>query len=95
VLACSPTLHVIAEGMMRIPELILSRQFEDAVTEFRNYYDVIVIDGPLVSEVAACRAVHDVVDGAVLVCPKAGSTEIAEASALFSQKRFSTVLAAG
>lgn len=95
VLACAPTLHVIAEGVMRIPELILSRQFEDAVSELRNYYDVIVIDGPLVSEVAACRAVQDVVDGVVLVCPKAGSSEVAEASALFSQKRFSTVLAAG
>lgn len=95
VLACSPSLHVLAEGVMRIPELILSRQFEDCVQQLREYYDVIVVAGPVVSEVAACRAVQDVVDGVVLVCPKGGTSEIAEASALFSQKRFSTVLATG
>ncbi|HEY8946184.1 MAG TPA: hypothetical protein VIM73_18160, partial [Polyangiaceae bacterium] len=95
VLACSPSLHVLAEGVMRIPELILSRQFEDCVLELRQYYDVIVIAGPLVSEIAASRAVQDVVDGVVLVCPSGATSEIAEASALFSQKRFSTVLATG
>jgi Mrp family chromosome partitioning ATPase len=95
VLACSASLHVLAEGVMRIPELILSRQFEDCVMELRQYYDVIVISGPTVSEIAACRAVQDVVDGGVLVCPKGGTSEIGEASALFSQKRFSTVLATG
>lgn len=95
VLACSPTLHVLAEGMMSLPELVLSQQFEDAVHELRDYYDMIVVSGPVTSEIAASRAVNDVVDGVVLVCKKAGSSEIADASAQFSTKRFSTVLAAG
>lgn len=94
VVACSPTLHVLAEGVMSMPELILSRQFEDAVRELRNYYDVIVISGPLISQGAACRAVQDVVDGMILACPEAASPEIEEAAQLFSKKRFSLVLTA-
>ncbi|MGC4093543.1 MAG: hypothetical protein QM756_37725 [Polyangiaceae bacterium] len=91
VVECSPSLHVLAEGGERAPELILSRPFEDCVRDVRGYYDFIVIDGPPLANTAACRAVHDVVDGIVFAHVRFGQAEIAEARALFSGKRMSIV----
>lgn len=94
VVECSPALHVLAEGVMRAPELIRSPQFAQAMRDLREHYDFIVINAPLTSEKAACRAVQDLVDGVIVVYPKTSSPPLAEASSLFSEKRYSTVLAA-
>jgi Mrp family chromosome partitioning ATPase len=91
VVECSPTLHVLAEGLHSTPELILSRPFEDCVTELRSFYDFIVIDGPAVSNVPACRAVNDVIDAAVLLTGGSAANELAQAGLLFPDKRLSVV----
>jgi Mrp family chromosome partitioning ATPase len=95
VLECTTSLHVLAEGVMRTPELIRSPVFAECVRELRTFYDFVVVDAPLTTELAAYRALHDVVDGIVLVSPSGEAPELAETTALFSEKRFSTVLAAG
>lgn len=92
VVECAPTLHVMAEGVMRSPGLILSNHFEDAVRSFRNYYDFIVIDGPIASAEVDCRALDSVIDGLVLVTPAAGSPWLAQALGVFTEKRYSRVL---
>jgi Mrp family chromosome partitioning ATPase len=92
VVSCAKTLHVLAEGVMRAPGLVLSTQFEQSVSELRGFYDFIVIDGPLTSGEVDCRAIDAVVDGVILVCPKANQAALAHALLLFSEKRFTTVV---
>ena len=95
VIECGPTLHVIAEGIMRAPGLILSSHFEDCLRSFRSVYDLIIIDGPPVSAEVDCRALDGLIDGAVLVSPESGSPWLVQASQIFSPKRFSTMVAVG
>jgi Mrp family chromosome partitioning ATPase len=92
VIECSPTLHVLAEGIMRSPGLILSVRFEESLLTLRTYYDLIVIDGPPASAEVDCRALAGVVDGAIVVSPAAGAPDLARACSLFPDKRFSTVV---
>ena len=92
IVECTPTLHVLAEGMMRAPGLILSIQFEESVRSLRTYYDFIVIDGPLASAPVDCRALSSVIDGIVIIAPEEGSPEVPAACALFPEKAFSTVI---
>jgi Mrp family chromosome partitioning ATPase len=92
VIECSPTLHVLAEGIMRSPGLILSMRFEASVLSLRTYYDLIVVDGPPASTEVDCRALAGLVDGAIVVAPHHGSPDLARACALFGERRFSTVV---
>ena len=87
VVECKPSLHVIGEGVMRSPGLLLSNQFEQAMREFRSFYDIVVIDAPVAPNEADGRAIADVVDGAVVVGPANRSTEILEVSRIFSGKK--------
>jgi len=64
VIECKPSLHVLAEGIMRTPGLLLSNLFEKATRELRTYYDVIVIDAPIAPNESDGQAIADVVDGA-------------------------------
>jgi Mrp family chromosome partitioning ATPase len=89
VLGCSRSLHVLAEGMMRSPGLLLSRQFAECLRELRTYYDFIVIDGPTASLDVDSGALDAVTDGVVTVCPAKGSASIAHMQNLFTRKRFS------
>jgi Mrp family chromosome partitioning ATPase len=86
VIELQKSLHVLAEGVMRSPGLLLSNQFEQAMRELRGYYDVIVLDAPLAPSEAESRAIADVVDGLLLVASKERSQEIAEIGALFPEK---------
>jgi Mrp family chromosome partitioning ATPase len=92
VVECGPSLHVIGEGIMRSPGLILSNHFEDSLRSFRSVYDIVVIDGPPISSEADCRALDSLVDGLVLVSPETGSPGLVHAGSIFSEKRFSTVV---
>lgn len=92
VIECSPTLHVLAEGIMRSPGLILSVRFEQSIQSLRSYYDLIVIDGPPAYAEIDARALASAVDGGIVVSPNAGSPDLARACALFAERRFSTVL---
>jgi Mrp family chromosome partitioning ATPase len=92
VVECAPTLHVIGEGIMRSPGLILSNHFEDSLRSFRSVYDVVVIDGPPIDSEADCRALDSLIDGIVLVSPQTGSPGLVHAGSIFSEKRFSTVV---
>jgi Mrp family chromosome partitioning ATPase len=89
VLGVSRSLHVLAEGMMRSPGLLLSKQFADCVSDLRTYYDFIVIDGPTSSLDVDSGALDAVTDGIVTVCPAKGSQSIAHMQGLFARKRFS------
>lgn len=70
VIECTPTLHVLAEGVMRSPGMILSREFEDSVIGLRAWYDVIVLNGPPTSSSVDLQALASVTDGVVLVGSK-------------------------
>ncbi len=89
VMGCSKSLHVLAEGMMRTPGLLLSRQFADCLSELRSYYDFIVIDGPTASLDVDSGALDAVTDGLITVCPAKGSPALARMQSLFGKKRFS------
>jgi Mrp family chromosome partitioning ATPase len=92
VIGCSETLHVLAEGMMRSPGMILSKQFERSLRDLQKYYDLIVIDGPDTSFEFDCRALDSLADGVALVCTNPESPEVQQDQALFTNKRFSTVI---
>jgi Mrp family chromosome partitioning ATPase len=92
VVECSPALHVLAEGVMRSPGLLLSNQFEQAMRELRGYYDLIVIDAPLAPGEADGQALADVLDGAVIVGSQDRASEIAEVSRVFRGKKLLRVL---
>jgi Mrp family chromosome partitioning ATPase len=91
VVECTSTLHVLAEGANGSPELILSRPFEDCVSELRSFYDFILLDGPAITDVPACRAVSDVVDCAVLRGGSSGANDLERTNTLFPNKRVSIV----
>lgn len=95
VVECQKSLHVLAEGLMRSPGLLLSKQFESCLVDLRTYYDVIVIDGPTTSLEVDCRALDSVADGLLLASPAAGSSDLERSKALFSEKRFSAVVPIG
>ncbi len=92
VMGCEKSLHVLAEGVMRSPGLLLSRQFADALRDFRTYYDFIVIDGPTSSQGIDSGALNAVVDGLITVSPTEGSAAVARVQALFGRKRFTAVV---
>jgi len=92
VVECLKSLHVLAEGVMRSPGLLLSNQFEQAMRELRSYYDIIVLDAPLAPGEADGQALADVLDGAVVVGPQDRATEIVEVSRIFSGKKLIRVL---
>jgi Mrp family chromosome partitioning ATPase len=86
VIECKPSLHALAEGVVRSPGLLLSTQFEGALRELRGFYDVIVIDAPVAPSEADGSALADVVDGAVVVGPSNRASEIIEVSKAFTGK---------
>jgi Mrp family chromosome partitioning ATPase/capsular polysaccharide biosynthesis protein len=95
VVECRKSLHVLAEGVMRSPGLLLSKQFETCLSDLRQYYDLIVIDGPPAALEVDCRALDAVADGLLLACPKAGSADLVRARNIFSDKRFTAVVPVG
>lgn len=92
VVGCNKTLHVLAEGMMRSPGLLLSQQFHDCLRDLRTYYDLIIIDGPTASLQVESQALDSVSDGVVFVCGKAGSPALPALQALFRDKKFTTIV---
>jgi len=92
VVGCGKVLHVLAEGMMRSPGLLLSRQFSEGLADLRNYYDFIVIDGPSASLPVESQALDAVANGVVYVCGKQGSPSLASLQSMFSEKRLQTVV---
>jgi len=92
VVSCGKALHVLAEGMMRSPGLLLSRQFSEGLADLRNYYDFIVIDGPGASLPVESQALDAVANGVVYVCGKQGSPALAQLQALFRERRLQTVV---
>jgi Mrp family chromosome partitioning ATPase len=69
VIRCSPTLHVLGEGLLRSPGIIFAQEFGRAVAELRRYFDVIVIDGPFIGMGAEHKPLDDVTDGVVIAVP--------------------------
>src|SRR5262249_49470979 len=66
VVRCTPSLDVLAEGIVRSPGVLYSQQFSEAVSELRQYYRVIVCDGPVVGA-ADARPLDAVTDGLIVV----------------------------
>ena len=88
VVECQPSLHVLAEGVMRSPGLLLSNQFEQAIRELKSYYDIVILDAPLAPNEADGQALVDVLDGIVVLGPESRAAEIAEVSRIFQGKKF-------
>ena len=92
VVSCGKSLHVLAEGLMRSPGLLLSRQFSECLADLRNYYDFIVIDGPSASLGIESQALDAVTQGVVFVCRSEGSPSLGRLQALFGDKRLKTLV---
>jgi Mrp family chromosome partitioning ATPase len=92
VVSCGKVLHVLAEGMMRSPGLLLSQQFSDGLADLRNYYDFIVIDGPSSSLAVESQALDAVANGVVYVCGKQGSPALPQLEGMFKEKRLQIVV---
>jgi Mrp family chromosome partitioning ATPase len=86
VVECLPTLHVLAEGRMRSPGLLHSFQFEGAVNDLRQRYEIIVIDGPPLSVNTDMRALEAVVDGIIVVMRPGDREPTPVERALFGRK---------
>ena len=71
---------------MRSPGLLLSQRFSQGLSELRNYYDIIVIDGPTESLSLEAQALDAVADGIVFVCGADGSASLAGLQAVFTDK---------
>jgi Mrp family chromosome partitioning ATPase len=94
VVRCYPTLDVIGETSVRTPGMLLSVQFETAITELRTHYDLIVIDAPATTLQMDIRALDSVVDG-VVVAAQSGSDGIAQAErtlGLFGEKSLRAIV---
>jgi hypothetical protein len=85
VVQCTATLHVLAEGVVRAPGLVLSTEFEHVLAKLSAYFDFIVIDGPPEHMHVELRALDSVVDGVVLADSGAPRREIANARPLIGQ----------
>ncbi len=70
VVRCSPSLHVLGEGVVRSPGILFSQEFSEAIAELRRCYDVIVADGPVTGIGAEHRPLDAASDGVVFVIPK-------------------------
>lgn len=92
VVSCGKSLHVLAEGMMRTPGLLLSRKFAESLAELRQYYDFIIIDGPSTSLAVESQALDAVADGVVYVSGQHSSAARTELQSLFREKRLQTVV---
>lgn len=92
VVSCGKVLHVLAEGILRSPGLLLSQQFSDGLADLRNYYDFIVIDGPSTSLPVESQALDAVSNGIVYVSDKPTSPGLSRLQALFREKRLQTVV---
>lgn len=95
VLQCTPNLHALAEGVMRSPGLLLSQAFYDCVKELKTCYDVVLIDGPMMSDAVECRAFDSLMDALVLVAPKSLGPELIRAETIFTRPTLSQVLLPG
>jgi Mrp family chromosome partitioning ATPase len=93
VVECLPSLHVLAEGVMRSPGLLLSNQFEQAIRELKSYYDIVVLDAPLAPNEADGQALVDVLDGIVIVGPENRAAEITDLGRIFQGKKLVRALA--
>jgi Mrp family chromosome partitioning ATPase len=69
VVQCTDTLDVLAEGLLRSPGVLLLQEFANAVTELRDFYDVIVIDSPPAGPGVETKPISSVSDGVAIVAP--------------------------
>jgi len=92
VVSCGKSLHVLAEGLMRSPGLLLSQQFSQGLADLRNYYDFIVVDGPSESLGIESQALDAVTDGVLFVTGKQPSAALDRLQGLFGQKRIKLVV---
>jgi Mrp family chromosome partitioning ATPase len=92
VVECTQSLHVLAEGVMRSPGLLLSNQFEQAMRELRSYYDTIVLDAPLAPNDAEAQALRDVLDATLVVGSFKRASEVAEIKRLFESDKLLRVV---
>lgn len=95
VFECTPSLHVLAQAPGTSATRLVAEAFAACVSTLRPCYDFIVIDGPLLDDVAACEALRQVVDGVVFSYGRYGPSEITRVKALFPEKRLSLVPAVG
>jgi Mrp family chromosome partitioning ATPase len=93
VLECTPTLHVLAEGIIRSPGTILTVQFDRGTKSLRTYYDIILLDGPDLTSRSECNALSTVVDGIVYVESQSHGAELGEAAELLDKVTFAARVA--
>ncbi|MFZ5892882.1 MAG: hypothetical protein ACOY0T_17610 [Myxococcota bacterium] len=86
VLHCSRSLDLLAEGAIRAPDALFASEFYGCLTSIRYHYDVVILDGPLLSQRAACRALDDVCDAVIAVSRNDEASLLREVAALMSPK---------
>lgn len=90
VVKCTSGLHVLPCATPA-PDLIASEHFEHCVQDLRNFYDVVVVHGPVVNDTIACRAVNEISDGVVVTCA-VGEVEPHRNLGAFTRRRLSSVV---
>jgi Mrp family chromosome partitioning ATPase len=65
IIICTPTLHLLPARPSVSGDLVLTTHFEACLQTVRDYYDVVVMNGPLTSAGVYCTAIADVVDGVI------------------------------
>ena len=70
----------------------MSRQFSDSLSELRNYYDFILIDGPSSSLEIESQALDAVADGVIFAAESERSPSLARVQSLFGAKRIKVVV---
>jgi Mrp family chromosome partitioning ATPase len=77
---CSQSLHVLAEGRMRMPGLSTSGELERALAELREQHHVLIIHAPSLQHTSELRHLRSVVHGVVLVEADQARLELGDAA---------------
>jgi Mrp family chromosome partitioning ATPase/capsular polysaccharide biosynthesis protein len=94
VVHCSKWLDLLAEGGIRSDEALLTRKFRSCVMAIKDHYDIVVINGPLLTQESECRVLDGVADGIVIVGGRGEPSVRERAERLLSPKCFTAVVAA-
>ncbi len=67
VLRCTPSLDLLAESALRAPDALRGQEFEHCIASIRRNYDIVILNGALLSRFDECQAIAAVSDAVVAV----------------------------
>jgi Mrp family chromosome partitioning ATPase len=67
VVRCTPSLDLLAESALRAPDALRGQEFEHCIASIRRNYDIVILNGALLSRFDECQAIAAVSDAVVAV----------------------------